>query len=166
MAANEGWYSQWFANGWFPSVWFAPGDESGVPVEELRQEYRGGTGRMLPARDPFADADLEQIVRDKWEAIERATDKDSLPVSKDHFRDATKKIDATPAHGSEDATETDFGSIEAPAIGMPAPDSIIARHYGPIQAADTMTAALIERARIERRQREEEEALILMLLAD
>jgi hypothetical protein len=165
MAANEGWYSQWFANGWFPSVWFAPGDESGVPVEELRLEYRGGTGRMLPARDPFSDADLEQIVRDKWEAIERATDKESLPVVEDSFT-----TDLEPDEEPEDVPETNFGNI-APSpvgvqIGMPAPDSIIARHYGPIQAADTMAAALIERARIEQRRREEEEALILMLLAD
>lgn len=39
MAANAGWFDAWFANGWFPAVWFAPGDESGVPPEELQQGF-------------------------------------------------------------------------------------------------------------------------------
>lgn len=34
MAASQGWYEQWFANGWFPAVWFAPGDESHLTPEE------------------------------------------------------------------------------------------------------------------------------------
>jgi hypothetical protein len=33
--ATNGWYSDWYANGWYPSVWFAPADESGVPPDEL-----------------------------------------------------------------------------------------------------------------------------------
>ena len=28
MAANDGWFAQWFAGGWFPAVWSAPADES------------------------------------------------------------------------------------------------------------------------------------------
>ena len=44
MATNEGWYSEWFANGWFPSVWFAPADESAVPVEQLSSGFQGGAG--------------------------------------------------------------------------------------------------------------------------
>lgn len=79
MALNPGWFSSWYADSYFPSVWFAPADESEVPEEELRQDYRGGTGRMLPARDPFRDAsdsDIERLVREKWETIEAAQAQD------------------------------------------------------------------------------------------
>jgi hypothetical protein len=41
------WQHDWFLTGWFPPVWFAPADESGVPEEELRPEYYGGGGKPL-----------------------------------------------------------------------------------------------------------------------
>jgi hypothetical protein len=41
MAASY-WQPDWFLTGWFPPVWFAPADESGVPEGELRTEYGGG----------------------------------------------------------------------------------------------------------------------------
>lgn len=37
--ALDGWYSHWYAGGYFPAVWFAPGDESGVPPEELQPNF-------------------------------------------------------------------------------------------------------------------------------
>lgn len=37
--ALEGWYSHWYAGGYFPAVWFAPGDESGVPPDELQPNF-------------------------------------------------------------------------------------------------------------------------------
>ncbi len=36
MATEPGWFYQWFADSWFPPVWFAPSDEEDVPVEERR----------------------------------------------------------------------------------------------------------------------------------
>lgn len=39
MAAESGWFYQWFADGWFPSVWFAPADD-----EHLAPEERATTG--------------------------------------------------------------------------------------------------------------------------
>lgn len=42
MAANTGWYGDWYATGWFPSVWFAPADESHLTPEETAQG--GGRG--------------------------------------------------------------------------------------------------------------------------
>jgi len=70
----------------FHPISWAPADESQVPEEELRQEYRGGglrrqrRGRLhrqsqVEARRQFQDAtdqDIERLVREKWEAIERA----------------------------------------------------------------------------------------------
>ncbi len=48
MAATEGWYAEWFANGWFPSVWFAPADETAVPPEQLQPQFSGaGAGGKL-----------------------------------------------------------------------------------------------------------------------
>ena len=176
MAANEGWYSAWFAGGWFPSVWFAPGDESHLAPEEIRPEYRGGSGRTLPARDPFfdaTDADIERLVREKWEAIERAslpeipdssTGKESLQVA-DHFAGKT----------TEDVTETDFGNITpaswvGPHIGPPAKIAPVGAHVGPVlpPVLMAMDSAVIEQSRIEedkKRQAEEDEALILLLAA-
>ena len=42
MATEQGWYYEWFANNWFPEVWFAPSDEEDVPLEE-RRPTGGGT---------------------------------------------------------------------------------------------------------------------------
>lgn len=49
MAADEGWFAQWFAGGWFPSVWFAPADEEHLtPPETWRPKYRSGAGFKAP----------------------------------------------------------------------------------------------------------------------
>jgi len=46
MPIEQGWFYQWFADGWFPPVWFAPADESAVPPEELRPSG----GQVAPRR--------------------------------------------------------------------------------------------------------------------
>ena len=38
--AADGWYAQWYAGGWFPSVWFAPAHED--QVEPETPPKRGG----------------------------------------------------------------------------------------------------------------------------
>ena len=52
MAANEGWYSAWFSGGWFPSVWFAPADESAIPAPDIRPDFATGLGATLVAKKP------------------------------------------------------------------------------------------------------------------
>lgn len=47
MATEQGWYYEWFANNWFPSVWFAPSDEEDVPPDE-RRPTGGGTDSHVP----------------------------------------------------------------------------------------------------------------------
>ena len=47
MPTNQGWYPLWFADNWIPPVWFAPGDESSVPPEELRPQ---GGGKAVPKK--------------------------------------------------------------------------------------------------------------------
>lgn len=47
MATEQGWYYEWFANNWFPPVWFAPSDEEDVPLEE-RRPTGGGTDSHVP----------------------------------------------------------------------------------------------------------------------
>ena len=73
MAINDGWFYDWFKNGWFPSVWFAPGDESGIPDDELRPEYHGGGLKRISERVPQAETEDDLIAKviDKWETIER-----------------------------------------------------------------------------------------------
>lgn len=47
MATEQGWYYEWFANNWFPPVWFAPSDEEDVPLAE-RRPTGGGTDSHVP----------------------------------------------------------------------------------------------------------------------
>ncbi len=47
MAIEQGWYYEWFANNWFPPVWFAPSDEEDVPLEE-RRPTGGGIDSHVP----------------------------------------------------------------------------------------------------------------------
>lgn len=57
MAANQGWFNEWFANGHYPSVWFAPGDESHLTPEET---YRPTDAGMAPTNlrfEPIWDAE-------------------------------------------------------------------------------------------------------------
>lgn len=49
MAANRGWFYYHFEAEYFSPVWFAPADETGVPPEELREEYIGGGGHSGPS---------------------------------------------------------------------------------------------------------------------
>jgi hypothetical protein len=59
--ATEGWFSDWYANGWFPSVWFAPGDESHLTEEELQPVVveegmgYGGPKKKRKKREPYND---------------------------------------------------------------------------------------------------------------
>lgn len=39
MAVEPGWFYQWYADGWFPPVWFAPADD-----EHLTPPERATTG--------------------------------------------------------------------------------------------------------------------------
>ena len=49
MATEPGWFYQWFVDGWFPPVWFAPADEEHLaPPETWRPTYRSGTGFTVP----------------------------------------------------------------------------------------------------------------------
>ena len=36
MTELNGWYHEWYANGWFPAVWFATADEEHLTEEERR----------------------------------------------------------------------------------------------------------------------------------
>jgi hypothetical protein len=116
-------------------------------VEERPHEYRGN-GRRLPGlpADPWRDAseaDIEALVRDKWEAIEKATVKDPLPV-------AAKAIEPSKPGPAADVPETNFGKMAAP--------SIIAEHWPDAAALEAQAA--IERAAY---QASEDEALLLIL---
>ena len=68
MAANEGWYQQWFANGWFPSVWFAPGDESHLLPEEIRSAPDG----VAPDKNSKRGSQSEPTEEEKKHEEDRA----------------------------------------------------------------------------------------------
>jgi hypothetical protein len=55
MVANQGWYSDWYSTGWFPSVWFAPADESHLTPTEIRRVRRS------PAISDTGGTDTEAV---------------------------------------------------------------------------------------------------------
>ena len=63
MAANEGWYSAWFAGGWFPSVWFAPGDESHLAPEEVYRPTDAGIAPNNIRFEPIREAEARTTQR-------------------------------------------------------------------------------------------------------
>jgi hypothetical protein len=83
MAANEGWFGDWFANGWFPAVWFAPSDESHLlPEETAPSAYRrthAQTSQNSAKRPALPRAYVEQLQADSLrrdsERLEEASQK-------------------------------------------------------------------------------------------
>lgn len=76
---------QYFSEQYFPAVWFAPADESHVPPDELRPEFRGGGGpdasdapRSYEIEDDeFLSPQLKQYVAriNEAQALEREADR-------------------------------------------------------------------------------------------
>lgn len=82
MATEPGWYYEWFANNWFPPVWFAPSDDEDVPLAE-RRPTGGGTNSHVPRvnllelhrltkerNEEAARLEAERIARDELQAAE------------------------------------------------------------------------------------------------
>lgn len=139
-------YAPYFDGAYFAPVWFAPSDEAGVPEEELRHEYRGnGSRHSYPARDPFKDDALVAIVRDKWEAIERAQAEDAAKVA-----ELAELAERKSAELAEPGPET-----------LP---SILAMHWPDLPMATADDSAALKA--IERRRREANDAAILMIMAE
>jgi hypothetical protein len=70
----------------FSPISWAPADESHLTDDELREEYHGH-GRVRRSRrgtlhrEPrYTNEDVERLVRDKWEAIERAQELAQKPA--------------------------------------------------------------------------------------
>lgn len=80
MATEPGWFGLWFSDGYFPSVWFAPGDDTHLTPDERRAEHVGG-GFVAPPptaprrnqgktrRDPKRDEALRIARRQRDEDI-------------------------------------------------------------------------------------------------
>lgn len=49
MAANAGWFADWWQDGQFPPVWFAPADETHLTPAEIRT---GGNVRRVMQKRP------------------------------------------------------------------------------------------------------------------
>lgn len=149
--ALDGWFPSWFEASYFPPVWFAPGDETQVPVEELRLEYHGG-GPTRPGRGQFADAsdsDLERLVRDKWEAIEAANAKDATP-------------DVAPATPKVAAAQIPLDN-EQPAAPVPEPMGQATRSLLAKRSMDAETARLAAQAKAISQKRSNDAAMLLIL---
>lgn len=71
---QHGWFGNWFANGWFPSVWFAPGDESDVPPEELHPALEAPVVRTQAQAGGYYDTGKAWIKKDHgWVKATKAT---------------------------------------------------------------------------------------------
>lgn len=110
--------------------------------------YGNGRRKPGPPADPLlSDADYEAIVRDKWDAIERAQVKEES-VS---FTRETPYVKKAP----ESLRDIDHIEDVRAMVGVP---SIIATHW-PV-AADEIAAAAMAKSF---RQAQEDEALLLVL---
>ena len=70
MATEPGWFGLWFSDGYFPSVWFAPGDDTHLTPDErrkAREQYKS-ISKLPPEQ--------QTDVRQKWEEYQ------SLPPEK------------------------------------------------------------------------------------
>lgn len=150
--ALDGWFPSWFEAAYFPSVWFAPGDESQIPDEELREEYQGHgrrrQGRVrTPTRTPRqdSDADIRRLVEAKWEAIDAA-----------NARDAARKAAATKPEAVQLANEPQATASVAPAI-QPATMAVETK----AMAADA--ARLAAQAKADAQKRSNDAALMMIL---
>jgi hypothetical protein len=52
MAANQGWFADWWQSGQFPPAWFAPADETHLTPPERARNYSvtGGITSLSPRR--------------------------------------------------------------------------------------------------------------------
>lgn len=148
-------------NAYFPAVWFVE-DESTVQ-DELRPEYRGN-GNVLPYRwnDPFSDADIERLVREKWEAIEAAQERDREDRAADevaHEQDGQQAADQNPIKNSDPDHIGDSAELVMPQPG---------NDQGLIDGSDAagQLSAAAEAAELEdqKRRQNSDIALILALL--
>lgn len=153
MALESGWYSLWFADSYFPPVWFAPADESAVPQEELRPEFRyGGSGRFAGqaarARKTESDAEILRHAQAKWEAIEAAD-----------ARDAQQQIVSTP-------TQQDSpGSIPPKPEQSPVPQIRTSAHSDDAVALEIERMAMTEILARDAKKRQRNAAALLLLVA-
>ena len=141
MATGVSYWTGWLAGSW-GSSW---GDD--VEVEENPGQYYGN-GQRKPGLSPdplLSDADYEALVREKWDAIERAQSKEK-PVS---FTSAESYVKESPKPLYDDHSEEVLDMVSAP--------SIIATHW-PV-AADEVAAAAILKAK----QARDDEDLLLVL---
>ena len=167
MAAN-GWFPSWFQAAYFPPVWFAPGDESQVSEEELRQDYYGGSARTPPSRDPFrnaTEADIVRLVEAKWEAIEQV-----------RLRNRPAQSADTPPIEPELPISAPDASLDAPdsapvRMAMPGPLAATARvsapdsSASPLASAQTSTEAVpqADDGALQRKRAQQRAALLLLI---
>lgn len=152
MAANQGWFGEWFAGGWFPPVWFAPADESHLLDEERASTGGGpdasdsGRGRGRGRQHPGGREDAEERARREADEL----DEESFQAAKaSHgqriYSDSQKNLNRP-----QESIEAPAAIEQAPALDQ--------------QAAAALDSALeaIERQRIEQ-QNEVAKALILLV---
>ncbi len=63
MAANRGWFADWWQAGQYPPVWFAPADEEHLtPPETWRPKYRSGAGFTVPVAPVIKPVEDEEAL--------------------------------------------------------------------------------------------------------
>ena len=143
---SDAWGGSWGSASAWGGSWgwsFGPLHE----VEEQPQQYYGNGQRRpgLPPDPLLSDADYEALVREKWDAIERAQSKEK-PIS---FTSAESYVKESPKPLHDDHFAGAGNMIAAP--------SIIATHW-PLPADEVAAAAILKA-----KQAREDEDLLLVL---
>jgi hypothetical protein len=152
MAASY-WQPDWFLTGWFPAVWFAPADETGVPEEELRPEYNGGISGRQRSETRSARRQIREADARKDYYLQK-------PVEKTH-QDAI----AIPAQQGYDS----IGAQVAPKVSASQEAKAAAPELKDVASSIQITKQILNgitsAAALKSRQRQDDEAATLAMFA-
>lgn len=145
------WQPDWFLTGWFPAVWFAPADESGIPADELRAEYNGGiSGKSRPAaknpRWKIRDADA----RKDYSLPDETNQHDSVAISPQQGYDSIGAQVAPKVSASQEL-KAEAQKLDDVANG--------------IQITQQILKGITSAAALKSRQRQDDEAALMVLFA-
>lgn len=170
MATEPGWFYEWFANNWFPPVWFAPSDDEDVPLAE-RRPTGGGTDSHVPRvnllelhritkerNEELARLEAERIARDELQAAEivfrlRRDD----PVSPEQIGETQP---------AEDSTADTQPEPRKPDVSFAPVNDLVATFAAPLATFGESVATLDDASPYVREFSDDDALALIMILAE